>query len=110
TKKNIRPSSAPRPRAVLSSPNDGIIESKTPARTKLFSGLKDRPSSQNRHTQCKIFPKSSGSESFITPTQGYHKESAEPKNKTRAKGRSTIGNLSIRARHHKKIAPSSVQS
>ncbi|GFP82085.1 abscisic acid receptor pyl8 [Phtheirospermum japonicum] len=106
--KNVRPSSAPRPRVVLLSPdNDGIIGSKTPARTKLFSGLKDHPSSQNRHTRCKISPKSSGSESFITPTQGYHKESVEPKNETRAKGRSAIGDLSIRARHHKKIAPSS---
>ncbi|KAL3626484.1 hypothetical protein CASFOL_030033 [Castilleja foliolosa] len=109
-RKDVRHSSAPRPRAVLSSPdNDGIIGSKTSTRTKLFSGLKDRPPSQNRHSRCKIFPKSSGSEGFITTIQGYNKESTEPKNEIRAKGRSSIGDSNIRARHHKKITPSSVQ-
>ncbi|KAK6161206.1 hypothetical protein DH2020_004587 [Rehmannia glutinosa] len=116
--KNIRPSSAPRPRAVLSSPglllrlssifvNDGIIGNKTPTRGKLFTGLKNRPS-QNRHTLCKIFPKSAAPES-VAPTQGYNKESAEDKNDNRAKGRTALADTSIRAGHYKKI-PSSVHS
>ncbi|KAL8483170.1 hypothetical protein ACS0TY_026013 [Phlomoides rotata] len=49
--KNVRATSAPRPRAVLSSPdNDGIIGGRTQAKRQLFSGQKKRDSSQNRHT------------------------------------------------------------
>ncbi|CAA0817465.1 Unknown protein [Striga hermonthica] len=95
--KSARPASAPRPRAVLSSPdNDGLIGSKTLARGKQFSGLKNRPASQNRHSQCKNFLKSSNFEGGFTFTaQGYHKESAEPNNSLRTKGRTAV--------HRKKI-------
>ncbi|KAI3469842.1 hypothetical protein Pfo_026505 [Paulownia fortunei] len=108
--KNVRPTSAPRPRAVLSSPdNDGLIGTKTQARRELLSGLKNHTSSQNRHTHSKIFPKSAAAVSFA-PTQGYNKESAEPKSNIRAKGRTSPADSSIRAGHRKKITPSSAQS
>ncbi|KAL6522791.1 hypothetical protein OROHE_016638 [Orobanche hederae] len=82
-RKNLRPASAPRPRAVLSSPvigtyNDGIIGSKPRTRGKLVSGLKNRHS--NRHSECRIFPKSTTS---------------EPKNDVRAKGRTTLAESRI---------------
>lgn len=46
-KQNIRASSVPRPRAVLSSPdNDGIVRSKNKTRAELLSGLKNHNSCQ----------------------------------------------------------------
>ncbi|PIN05001.1 hypothetical protein CDL12_22461 [Handroanthus impetiginosus] len=107
--KNISASSAPRPRAVLSSPdNDEIIGSKAQARRELLSGLKNQNPCQNRHTQCKIFPKSESADSF-GPAQGYSKESAEPKNSIRSKGRTTLADSITRAGFRKMMSPSAFQ-
>ncbi|KAL7145047.1 hypothetical protein ABFS83_07G052500 [Erythranthe nasuta] len=108
--KNVRATSAPRPRprAVLSSPdNDGIIGSKKQARTEVLSpGLKNQTSNHNRHKLCKIFPKSVSAESFA-PSQECNKKSAEQKNDSRAKGRTTLADSSIRAKG-RKLIPSPV--
>ncbi|XP_011091233.1 uncharacterized protein LOC105171728 [Sesamum indicum] len=106
--KKARATSAPRPRAVLSSPeNDRIIGSRTQERKEEHSGLKNGGPNQNRRPQCKIFPKSSAAESF-TPAQGHNKGSAEPKDDTRAKGGTEGVDSSMRTGPRKKIAPSSV--
>ncbi|XP_052206414.1 uncharacterized protein LOC127810875 isoform X2 [Diospyros lotus] len=66
-KTNTRASSVPRPRAVLSSPdNDVMIRSRNKAKTGLLSGLKDNDSCQNRHTQCKVTPRRSAFETTKT--------------------------------------------
>ncbi|XP_063940469.1 uncharacterized protein LOC108202774 isoform X2 [Daucus carota subsp. sativus] len=58
-KQNIRASSVPRPRAVLSSPdNDGLLKSKQKSRPERSSGLRNHNQCQNRHVQCKVVPKS----------------------------------------------------
>ncbi|XP_074338162.1 uncharacterized protein LOC141675724 [Apium graveolens] len=58
-KQNIRASSVPRPRAVLSSPdNDGILKSQQKSRQKISSGLRNPNKRQNRHIQCKVIPAS----------------------------------------------------
>ncbi|KAK1362627.1 hypothetical protein POM88_047101 [Heracleum sosnowskyi] len=58
-KQNIRASSVPRPRAVLSSPdNDGLLKSKQKSRQEISSGLKNHNQRQNRHAQCKVIPTS----------------------------------------------------
>ncbi|KAH6820951.1 hypothetical protein C2S53_015253 [Perilla frutescens var. hirtella] len=109
--KSVRATSAPRPRAVLSSPdNDGIIGSITQARTQPSPGLKTRDSSQNRHTRCKIFPKSTAAEA-LAPTKAQDKELSGMKHDVRAKGRVTaVTDSRIRAAaHRRKVAPSSVQ-
>lgn len=105
--KTVRATSAPRPRAVLSSPdNDGIIGS----RTQPSPGLKNRDSCPNRHTQCKIFPKSTAAEG-VARTKPHDKESSELKHDVRARGRVTAETDSrTRATApRKKIFPSSVQ-
>ncbi|KAL8479655.1 hypothetical protein ACS0TY_026532 [Phlomoides rotata] len=108
--KNVRATSAPRPRAVLSSPdNDGIIGGRTHAKRQLFSGLKKRDSSQNRHTQCKIFPKSAAAEG-VAPTKGLNKESAEPKSDNRTKSRTAVTDSRIRGGQRKKTILSSILS
>ncbi|KAL2506520.1 Uncharacterized protein Adt_22141 [Abeliophyllum distichum] len=84
---NLTASSIPRPRAVLSSPdNDGIDRSKTKTRRELLSGLKNHNLCQNRHTQCKVIPRSSDAESF-TSSLLNNKEAVERNNDYRAKGR-----------------------
>nr|XP_047977101.1 uncharacterized protein LOC125219229 [Salvia hispanica] len=107
--KSLRATSAPRPRAVLSSPdNDEIIGQRTPTRTPTqpFPGHKSRHAIQNRHTLCKIFPKSTTAEG-LTPRKTHAKESSELKNDVIAKGRVTVlGDSRIRAApQRKKIAP-----
>ncbi|KAG6436682.1 hypothetical protein SASPL_101584 [Salvia splendens] len=105
--KCLRATSAPRPRAVLSSPeNDEIIGQRTPTRTQPSPGLKSRHGIQNRHTLCKIFPKSTTAEG-LTPRKTHAKESSELKNDVIAKGRVTVlGDSRIRAGpQRKKIAP-----
>lgn len=58
-KQNIRASSVPRPRAVLSSPdNDGILGSKEKSKQEISSGLKNHNQRQNRHVRCKVIPTS----------------------------------------------------
>ncbi|KAL0414220.1 UNVERIFIED_CONTAM: hypothetical protein Sradi_1623700 [Sesamum radiatum] len=106
--KKGRATSAPRPRAVLSSPeNDRIIGSRTQERKEEHSGLKNGGPYQNRRPQCKIFPKSSSAESF-TPAQGQNKESADPKDGTRAKGGPEGADSGMRTGPRRKITPSSV--
>ncbi|KAK4425417.1 hypothetical protein Salat_1735700 [Sesamum alatum] len=106
--KKVRATSAPRPRAVLSSPeNDRIIRSRTHERNEEHSGLKNGSPCHNRRPQYKIFPKSSAAESF-TPAQGHNKGSAEPKNDTQARGGTEGADASMRSGHRKKITPSSV--
>ncbi|KAH7522007.1 hypothetical protein FEM48_Zijuj07G0092200 [Ziziphus jujuba var. spinosa] len=58
---NIRASSIPRPRAVLSSPspsayNDVVIGNKNRVKTERPSVLKNRKTIQNRHALCKVIP------------------------------------------------------
>ncbi|XP_022872673.1 uncharacterized protein LOC111391655 isoform X2 [Olea europaea var. sylvestris] len=65
---NVRASSIPRPRAVLSSP-----------------GQKNHNLCQNRHTQCKVIPRYAAS--FTSSIVG-NKEAVERKNDYRAKGTS----------------------
>ncbi|KAL1544919.1 hypothetical protein AAHA92_21708 [Salvia divinorum] len=106
--KSLRATSAPRPRAVLSSPdNDEIIGQRKPARTQPSPDLMSRHTIQNRHTLCKIFPKSTTAEG-LTPRKTHAKESSELKNDVRAKGRVTqLSDSRIRAAtQRKKIAPS----
>ncbi|XP_073123448.1 uncharacterized protein [Henckelia pumila] len=104
--KNVRATSAPRPRAVLSSPdNDGIILSKAQTRRELLSGLKDHDSCQNRHVHCKTFSRSAVAESFA-PTKKQDKESIDYKDDVRAKGRNTtLAGSSTRGGHQKRIKP-----
>ncbi|KAI3459554.1 hypothetical protein Pfo_016217, partial [Paulownia fortunei] len=108
-RKNVRATSAPRPRAVLSSPdNDGIIGSKTQTRRELLSALKNHNSCQNRHTKCKVFPRSEGAE--VAPTQGHNKESTECKNDIRLKGRTAPADSSVRGGHRRRIIPAFIKS
>ncbi|KAL0368506.1 UNVERIFIED_CONTAM: hypothetical protein Scaly_1069500 [Sesamum calycinum] len=80
--KNGRAASAPRPRAVLSSPdNDGILRSKTQTRKELVSALKSHNLCQNRHRRCTVFPRSGREE----VTQVHNKESSEKKRDVRTK-------------------------
>lgn len=59
-----RSSSVPRPRAVLSSPdNDQSIGVSNKPRAKLLPGLKSQNTCQSRHTQCKIIPRMAKAES-----------------------------------------------
>ncbi|XP_057772333.1 uncharacterized protein LOC130991897 isoform X2 [Salvia miltiorrhiza] len=108
--KSVRATSAPRPRAVLSSPdNDGMIGQRTPTRAQIqpSPGPKNRVASQNRHTLCKIFPKSTTAEG--TPRKTHAKESSELKNDIRAKGRVTSltdSRTRAAAAQRKKTAPS----
>ncbi|XP_011073719.1 uncharacterized protein LOC105158608 isoform X2 [Sesamum indicum] len=84
--KNGRAASAPRPRAILSSPeNDGILWSKTQTRKELLSALKSHNLCQNRHTRCKVFPRSERG----VVTQIHNKESFEKKQDIRSKERTT---------------------
>nr|TKR83837.1 uncharacterized protein D5086_0000266080 [Populus alba] len=56
-KPNIRASSIPRPRAVLSSPdNDAVIGNNNKTRVARPSALKNNKVIQNRHEQCKVVP------------------------------------------------------
>ncbi|XP_030508421.2 uncharacterized protein LOC115723132 [Cannabis sativa] len=56
-KHNIRASSIPRPRAVLSSPdNDLVIGNKNRCKKERTPALKNRNLTQNRHALCKIIP------------------------------------------------------
>ncbi|PON38171.1 hypothetical protein PanWU01x14_314640 [Parasponia andersonii] len=58
SEQNIRASSIPRPRAVLSSPdNDLAIGNKNRCKKERSSVLKNRNLVQNRHALCKIIPK-----------------------------------------------------
>ncbi|XP_022872672.1 uncharacterized protein LOC111391655 isoform X1 [Olea europaea var. sylvestris] len=83
---NVRASSIPRPRAVLSSPdNDEINRSKMTTRRELLSGQKNHNLCQNRHTQCKVIPRYAAS--FTSSIVG-NKEAVERKNDYRAKGTS----------------------
>lgn len=92
-RKNVRASSVPRPRAVLSSPdNDGIIGSKTKTRRELHPSTKG----QNRHAQHKVFPRSTTAESFGS-TLVNNKEASERKNIPPAKGRAVPPDSSLRS-------------
>ncbi|CAI9776028.1 unnamed protein product [Fraxinus pennsylvanica] len=96
-RKNVRASSVPRPRAVLSSPdNDGIIGSKTKTRRELHPSTKSHNTCQNRHTQHKVFPRSTAAESFGS-TLVNNKEASERKNDPPAKGRAVPPDSSLRS-------------
>ncbi|XP_070029738.1 uncharacterized protein [Nicotiana sylvestris] len=88
SKTNARASSVPRPRAVLSSPdNDQMIRNRGKTKAELISGLKSRNSCQNRHhTRCKTFPKSIQAENPTIGNKGA-KETADVKLDPRARGR-----------------------
>ncbi|XP_024032622.1 uncharacterized protein LOC112095172, partial [Morus notabilis] len=59
-KQNIRACSVPRPRAVLSSPdNDLAIGNRNRSKTERLSVLKTSKLPQNRHSQCKVVPNTS---------------------------------------------------
>ncbi|CAA2957006.1 Hypothetical predicted protein, partial [Olea europaea subsp. europaea] len=95
--KNVRASSVPRPRAVLSSPdNDGIIGSKTKTRRELHSSTKGNNTSQNRQTPRKVFPRSTGAESFGS-TLVNKKKTPERKNDPPAKGRAVPADSILRS-------------
>lgn len=77
-KVNIRASSIPMPRAVVSSPeNDLLIGKKNRNTTEKPSALKNHNSVQSRHSQCKIIPSHSGNENPISLRKS--KESADSK-------------------------------
>ncbi|XP_059632302.1 uncharacterized protein LOC132274946 [Cornus florida] len=85
SKPNIRAGSILRPRAVLSSPdNDGMIRSRKKTRAELMSGLKNHNLCQNRHTQCKVEPRTIVAESPISMRRDS-KDAAD--RKTDPKGR-----------------------
>lgn len=106
---NGRTTSAPRPRAVLSSPdNDKIILSKAQTKRELLSGLEDHNSCQNRHIHCKIFPRSAVAESFA-PTKRQGKELIDHKDNGLAKGRNTtLAGSSTRGGQRKIITPAAI--
>ncbi|XP_073275838.1 uncharacterized protein [Primulina huaijiensis] len=109
-RKNARANSAPRPRAVLSSPdNDGIFGGKRQTRKELISGLTNNTSGQNKQPQSKVFPKSAVSVS-LSPAQSHKKEATENPNNVRAKARTAIADSSVRTRHSKRVAPAPIQS
>ncbi|XP_057960120.1 uncharacterized protein LOC131152313 [Malania oleifera] len=57
-KSNIRASSVPRPRAVLSSPeNDGMIGNQNRTKAERLSALNDHNMVPNRHAKCKVIRK-----------------------------------------------------
>lgn len=93
------------------SDNDDIIRSRIEARKQPSSILKNRDPSHNRHTQCKIFPKSTATE-VLTPKKAHAKESSTVKNDAlRAKGRVTaLSDSRTRAAAQlKRMVPSWVQ-
>ncbi|KAL2463521.1 uncharacterized protein Fot_53177 [Forsythia ovata] len=96
-RKNVRASSVPRPRAVLSSPdNDGIIGSKTKTRRELHSSTKNHNMNQNRHTQHKVFPRSTTVETFGS-TLVNNKDASESKIDHPAKRRAVPADSTLRS-------------
>ncbi|KAK4388099.1 hypothetical protein Sango_2416500 [Sesamum angolense] len=74
--KNGRATSAPRPRAVLSSPdNDGIRRSKTQTRKELVSALKSHNLCQKRHMRCKVFQDLNVKKSHKSTTKNHLRRS-----------------------------------
>ncbi|XP_051128075.1 uncharacterized protein LOC127249361 [Andrographis paniculata] len=100
-RKSARATSAPRPRAVLSSPENDLIigRKKSHARKEQLPGLENR----NRHAQCKILPKSVAFD-CSSPARGYNKELVEPRSSIRAKNRAS-SDSSTKKKDEKKTAP-----
>ncbi|CAK9139557.1 unnamed protein product [Ilex paraguariensis] len=104
-KPNIRASSVPRPRAVLSSPdNDGVIGSKNRTR-EVLSGLKNHNLCQHRHTQCKVTPRPIVFGSPVD-TRGQLTVAADSRKDLQGKRRSGIADQSQRT-HLRKEKPQS---
>ncbi|KAA8527814.1 hypothetical protein F0562_035317 [Nyssa sinensis] len=109
SKQNIRASSIPRPRAVLSSPdNDGMIGSRNKTKkAEVLSGLKNHNLCQNRHTQCKVTPRPVAFGSHMN-TRRETKEVVDGKTDLRVKKGSFIADQSPRA-HPSKGKPHSIR-
>ncbi|KAJ8547181.1 hypothetical protein K7X08_010767 [Anisodus acutangulus] len=97
SKTNARATSVPRPRAVLSSPdNDQMISTRRKTRAEVFSGLKNHNSCQNRHhAKCKNFPKSIQAENHTSGNKGS-KDTEDGKLDSRARARLVRANPSQR--------------
>ncbi|MCD9644991.1 hypothetical protein HAX54_033619 [Datura stramonium] len=92
SKTNARANSVPRPRAVLSSPdNDQMISMRSKMKAEVFSSLKNHNSCQNRHhIKCKTFPKSI-QDSYSTSGSKGSKETDDAKLDSRARARLVKG-------------------
>ncbi|XP_060180990.1 uncharacterized protein LOC132610672 isoform X2 [Lycium barbarum] len=75
SKTNPRATSVPRPRAVLSSPdNDQMISTRRKTKAEVISGLKNHNACQNRHhIKCNAFPKSIQAENLTSGHKGSNK-------------------------------------
>ncbi|XP_009621921.1 uncharacterized protein LOC142168694 [Nicotiana tabacum] len=102
SKTNARATSVPRPRAVLSSPdNDQMIRTRGKTKAELISGLKSHNLCQNRHhTRCKTFPKSIQAENPISGNKGS-KETADAKLDPRPRGGLVKADQSEKTHLHK---------
>lgn len=93
-KANIRASSIPMPRAVISSPeNDQMIGKKNRKTIEKPSVLKNRNSVQSRHSQCKIIASHSGNENPISSRRS--KETADSRCQTVGKNGTAYRGSSI---------------
>ncbi|KAJ8763957.1 hypothetical protein K2173_003739 [Erythroxylum novogranatense] len=105
---NIRATSVPRPRAVMSSPvhNDTVIGNKNKIKAARPSPLQNRGSVQSRHAQCKPIP--------AQPTKGSPSTTGKPKEpiEKRADHGGHLGSATTISSRRRKITtnkPSSVR-
>lgn len=93
---NIRASSIPRPRAVLSSPdNDQMIGSKNKTKGELLTSVRRQSPFQNRHAQCKVTPRPVAADDSVSTRTGL-KEVADSKGDLRTRQRTVITDSNLR--------------
>lgn len=104
---NIRASSIPRPRAILSSPdNDVMIGNKGRMKVKQPSALKNHSLAPNRHAHCKVI--SSNTTEIPFDTRCSMDADDRKSDLRRNKGSAFAG--STQTRHHRNKKPSSVKT
>eukprot|EP00257_Ricinus_communis_P020988 XP_015580364.1 uncharacterized protein LOC8265730 [Ricinus communis] len=104
---NIRASLVPRPRAVISSPdNDALIANKNRVKATQPSALKNHNLIRSRHAQCKVVPSQAIDESPLNTSKS--KDTTDKKIDVRGtKGSATV--LSSQRRNITSAKPSSVR-
>ncbi|KAL3507511.1 hypothetical protein ACH5RR_032893 [Cinchona calisaya] len=105
---NIRASPVPRPRAVLSSPdNDQMIGRKNKTKGELLSSMKKQTPCQNRHAQCKVIPRPVAFDGSVN-TRRVLKEVADSKDDLQTRQRTAITDPSLKV-NLRKGKPKSVK-
>ncbi|XP_071940668.1 uncharacterized protein [Coffea arabica] len=95
-KTNIRASPIPRPRAVLSSPdNDQMIGSKNKPKGDILASMKRQSLFENRHARCKVTPRPVAADGSIS-TRTSLKEVPDGKGDLRTRQRTVITDSNLR--------------